>query len=41
MREGSLEAPKRQPIPWQEAEFTDADAVDAELEALKQELDNL
>ena len=32
MREGSLEAPKRQPIPWQEAEFTDADAVNAELE---------
>ena len=32
MKEGSLEAPKRQPIAWQSADFHDRDAVDAELE---------
>ena len=31
-REGSLEAPKRQPIAWRDAEFHDRQAVDAELE---------
>ena len=32
MKEGSLEAPVRQPIPWQQASFYDRPAVDAELE---------
>ena len=32
MKEGSLEAPKRQPIPWRSPEFHDREAVDAELE---------
>lgn len=32
MREGSLEAPTRHPIAWQEKEFTDPVAVQAELE---------
>ena len=32
MKEGSLEAPKRQPIAWRSAEFHDREAVDAELE---------
>ena len=32
MREGSLEAPKRQPIDWRGANYTDRAAVDAELE---------
>ena len=32
MKEGSLEAPKRQPIDWQAPEFHDRAAVDAELE---------
>ena len=31
MREGSLDAPTRHPIPWQDAEYTDAEAIDAEL----------
>ena len=31
MREGSLDAPTRHPVPWREADFYDADAVDAEL----------
>ena len=31
MSEGSLEAPERHPIPWQDPAFTDADALDAEL----------
>ena len=31
MREGSLEAPTRHPIPWQEKEFTDPDKIDSEL----------
>jgi glycerol-3-phosphate dehydrogenase subunit C len=31
MREGSLEAPKRHPIAWQEPDFYDADKLDAEL----------
>ncbi len=32
IKEGSLEAPKRQPIDWQSADFHDRQAVDAELE---------
>ena len=32
VREGSLEAPKREPIDWQASEYTDAEAVDKELE---------
>ena len=32
IKEGSLEAPKRQPIDWRGADFHDADAVEAELE---------
>ena len=32
IKEGNLEAPKREPILWQEAEFTDPESVDAELE---------
>lgn len=31
MREGSLEAPTRHAIPWQEESFTDPEAIDAEL----------
>ncbi len=31
MREGSLEAPERHPIPWQEADFHDEAKLDAEL----------
>ena len=31
MREGSLEAPTRHPIPWEEDTFTDPNAIDAEL----------
>ena len=31
MREGSLEAPTRHPIPWREEEFYDAEKLDAEL----------
>ena len=31
MREGSLEAPKRHPIAWQDPDFYDADKLDAEL----------
>jgi len=31
MREGSLEAPVRHPIPWQEDNFYDTEALDAEL----------
>jgi len=31
MREGSLEAPTRHPIPWQEKDFTDQDKIDSEL----------
>ena len=31
MREGSLEAPIRHPIPWEENTFTDPNAIDAEL----------
>jgi len=31
MGEGSLEAPERHPIPWQEADFYDAEKLDAEL----------
>jgi glycerol-3-phosphate dehydrogenase subunit C len=31
-REGSLDAPTRHPIPWRSPEFTDAAALDAELE---------
>ena len=31
MREGSLDAPTRHPIPWQDADFYDADKLDAEL----------
>ena len=31
MSEGSLEAPTRHTIPWQEAEFTDPEKIDAEL----------
>ena len=31
IREGSLEAPRREPIDWQSADFHDRDAVDAEL----------
>lgn len=32
VREGNLEAPKREPIAWRETVFTDPNAVDAELE---------
>ena len=32
MKEGSLDAPKRQPIAWRSSEFHDREAVDAELE---------
>ena len=32
IKEGSLEAPKRQPIDWQQPDYCDRDAVDAELE---------
>lgn len=31
IKEGSLEAPRREPIDWQDANFHDRDAVDAEL----------
>jgi glycerol-3-phosphate dehydrogenase subunit C len=31
MREGSLESPVRHPIPWEDADFYDADRIDAEL----------
>ena len=31
MREGSLEAPVRHPIPWREADFLDPEKLDAEL----------
>src|SRR5512135_3674827 len=31
MREGSLEAPTRHPIRWQDPDFTDAEKIDAEL----------
>ena len=31
MREGSLEAPKRHPIPWQDEAWLDPEAIDAEL----------
>ena len=31
MREGSLDAPTRHVIPWQDADFLDADKIDAEL----------
>ena len=31
MREGSLDAPTRHPVPWREADFYDADALDAEM----------
>ncbi len=31
VREGNLQAPKREPIDWQAPEFTDGDAVDEEL----------
>ncbi|MYD98094.1 MAG: Fe-S oxidoreductase [Gammaproteobacteria bacterium] len=31
IKEGSLEAPRREPIDWQDADFHDRDAVDAEL----------
>ena len=31
MREGSLDAPVRHPLAWTDPEFTDADAIDAEL----------
>ncbi|MCW5700583.1 MAG: glycerol-3-phosphate dehydrogenase [Rhodospirillales bacterium] len=31
MREGSLEAPVRHPIPWREADFLDTEKLDAEL----------
>ena len=33
-REGSLEAPTRHPIPWQEAEFYDQAALEHELDPL-------
>ena len=31
MREGSLEAPVRHPIPWRDEAFYDTDALEAEL----------
>ncbi len=31
MREGSLEAPIRHPIPWQDPDYTDPQAIDAEM----------
>src|SRR5579872_1458562 len=31
MREGSLDAPTRHPIAWQDADFYDADKLDAEM----------
>ncbi|MEC7514782.1 MAG: glycerol-3-phosphate dehydrogenase, partial [Pseudomonadota bacterium] len=31
MREGSLDAPIRHPVDWQNAAFYDADALDAEM----------
>ena len=31
MREGSLEAPERHPLPWKDADFYDADKLDEEL----------
>ena len=31
MAEGSLEAPTRHTIPWQDADFTNPDLIDAEL----------
>ncbi|MGD0192688.1 MAG: glycerol-3-phosphate dehydrogenase [Rhizomicrobium sp.] len=31
MREGSLDAPKREPIAWQDADFYDAEKLDAEM----------
>jgi len=32
MREGSLDAPTRHPIPWQDPAYTDPEAVEKELE---------